>query len=212
MAELPHSSCRGRRSAPVTRSSGSRSTRRPRARAQDIEQGAQRFRQTLLRYKREQRRTPDGVRIHDRFARFANTLWEQYGDKRPDERFEVTLLTYDNDERRLKVVDGWSNSREATHEQLDFTLPFGLGLAGACFKRGDRVFLHVRDTDVPSVTDRPRTMGSAGPPDYFIEIPGHPPPGVILAVPGSSHDRANAIRVSLEGRRCPYRRQGMEWH
>jgi hypothetical protein len=90
-------------------------------------------------------------------------------------------MTYDERDRRLHVVEGWRNEPDVPTETLQFALPFGVGLAGACFKRADRAFLHVHDR---ASGDRPpRTKGSPGAPEYFIEIPGHPSPGVILAVP-----------------------------
>jgi hypothetical protein len=60
------------------------------------------------------------------------------------EGFEVSMMVFDDVKRRLVVVEGAIDGSEPAPKMWDFSLPFGLGLAGACFKEGERAFLYVR--------------------------------------------------------------------
>ncbi len=56
-----------------------------------------------------------------------------------DEQFYVGLMTYDDDARELRLVEGAVNGRPRDPASFDLRLPYGLGISGACFKE-DRGF------------------------------------------------------------------------
>jgi hypothetical protein len=60
------------------------------------------------------------------------------------------MMVYDDAKGVLVVVEGAIDGKQPTPKMWDFSLPFGLGLAGACFKEGEQAFLYVRPQE-PSV-------------------------------------------------------------
>jgi hypothetical protein len=87
-----------------------------------------------------------------------------------NEGFEVTLLVYDSTKQRLFVVEGLVDGETLPNELWEFSPPFGLGLAGACFKEGEEAFLYKRPEKIS------RT------PELYIPLPGHSHE-VLLAIP-----------------------------
>ncbi len=55
------------------------------------------------------------------------------------EKLEVTVMTYDEARRRLLVVQAADNGRFRKPVRPFFYLPYGAGLAGACFKDPDSI-------------------------------------------------------------------------
>jgi hypothetical protein len=72
-------------------------------------------------------------------------------------------------------------------EIWDFWLPFGIGLGGACFKQGGRVFYYVR--------------ASSGNPEFFLNIPGRSTSAVLVSVPLDHPSYDLAIRIE-DSRQC----------
>jgi hypothetical protein len=70
------------------------------------------------------------------------------------------------------MADGRMNGGAMTQSSWDFWLPFGMGLAGACFRMGDRVFGYIR----PREEDPERE-------EYYLKIPNLPPHACLLALP-----------------------------
>jgi hypothetical protein len=80
--------------------------------------------------------------FHGRLKQLDAKLRSRYWDKTGT--FEVNLFTYDESDRRAKVVDGFTNGKELTQDNgAPFWLYFGFGLAGAALRRGD-LFVYVR--------------------------------------------------------------------
>jgi Trypsin-like peptidase domain len=85
---------------------------------------------------------PVTQKIQEVFRSFGMEICESYRLK--EERITITLMTYDSDKRRLVMVEAFKNSADISREEWNFWLPFGLGLAGACFRQGDEALAYVR--------------------------------------------------------------------
>jgi hypothetical protein len=110
--------------------------------------GAEKIRRKLLEH-RSERQSPGpnsatADAIHQAFREFAEDVRQKYNTPESGENFEVTLMTYDSDQRALVVADGLINGGELRETDWKFSVPFGLGLAGACFREGNQVILWVR--------------------------------------------------------------------
>ena len=81
--------------------------------------------------------------LHEKFREFAEDLRREYSTE-SSEAFEVTLMTYDADIRKLIVVDGFRNGNDLNDSDWNFALPFGTGLAGACFREGNQAICWLR--------------------------------------------------------------------
>jgi hypothetical protein len=57
--------------------------------------------------------------------------------------FDLELMTYDDDRRRLELIDEIRDGKPARRLST-LWFPFGLGLAGACFKQGDAPHFYYR--------------------------------------------------------------------
>lgn len=89
--------------------------------------------------------TRDAVKeaLHEKFRSFAEDLRMEYSTE-GSEAFEVTLMTYDPSIRKLVVVDGFRNGNDLNDADWNFALPFGTGLAGACFREGNQAICWLR--------------------------------------------------------------------
>jgi hypothetical protein len=124
--------------------------------------------------KRKQGADKDGrtQAILKRFATFDREMREEYGSANGNETFTLSLMTYDKATRRLVMVEGLKNGADINLQSRDFGLPFGIGLAGACFRNSDRVMLFVRP-------DRPNEQE----PGEYIPFSTSDPYQVLFAVP-----------------------------
>jgi hypothetical protein len=141
-----------------------------------LDQGAAELRGRLLRYASLRRTDPGNSAIAKPriiMERLYDALNRKYGKKRGG--FAVMLMTYEPIKRRLVVVDDVEEGGEPKPGAWTFHLPFGLGLAGACFKQGERVFVYRK----PSKRD-------AEPNSY-------------LPVEGTAHDALIAIPLRRPG-------------
>jgi hypothetical protein len=96
-----------------------------------------------------------------------------YGAPNEEEQFVVSLMAYDASERRLVVADGLMNGGEPGPPLWNFWLPFGLGLAGACFKQGDRPYMYIASA----------AASETGSPNYYIPMPKAVDYEVLVAIP-----------------------------
>ena len=156
-----------------------------------LENDANRFRRILLRYRdaggdESQIRWRERKAVRYSFQKFYDSLLGQ--DDPGHDRFEVTFMTYDTDRRRLLVVDGVRNGRELNAKSRDFWLPFGLGMAGSCFKSGRRIFvmnLTKKENDREEERGWPLnerdTMESD--PGFYLKIPHRSPHKFLLQIP-----------------------------
>lgn len=109
---------------------------------------SEKMRTRLRRDYRPWRRNPAGTddthrSIEGTFHDLAEGLRLKYATE-GSEIFEVTLMTYDDESRNLVVVDGLRNGAELRPEDWSFELPFGTGLAGACFREGNQAIAWLR--------------------------------------------------------------------
>ncbi len=94
------------------------------------------FRRKLLDYRDLKGNT--GQKVHALLEDVFNKIKDEYENKDdPEEQFVISLLTYDEKDRLLKLVDTiWSNGK-VDPKLWEFWLPFGGGLSGVCFKQQD---------------------------------------------------------------------------
>ncbi len=135
---------------------------------------AEAIRSELLRYRRERLAgdlaSPRFQEIKRVFSDLDSDLRALFKPLDGREVFDVYLMSYAWDERKLHVIDGLANGQEVGATYFDFALPFGLGLAGAAFKAG-KTFVYRRPLEQPEG------------PDYFIPVKGSHDHTVLLAVP-----------------------------
>jgi hypothetical protein len=134
----------------------------------ELEDKSRSFRKQLLRAK-------DSGAIRQRFLTFVHEVLGLYGSD--TEPLEITLMSYDEDRRELRVVEDSFNGGPRNDKYQGFSLSFGFGLAGSAFKRG-RAFIYVKP-------DQP------GPVEYYQPIAGHSEnTEVLLSIP-LDHPDAN---------------------
>jgi hypothetical protein len=112
-----------------------------------VVRSAEEIRRNLVSHGAQQRlKRPDAKSraVHRSFRSFAETVRKRYGMPAGEERFEVTLMTYDERIRQVVVADGLLNGVDMEPKDWEFAVPFGVGLAGACFREGSQAMLWVR--------------------------------------------------------------------
>ena len=101
----------------------------------EVARNAAIVRSRLLLHGRQRRNDGNGVEaIHAAFISLANKLYQRYG-MGAGERLGITLMTYSERARELVMVDAVENGK--ARRPSEFTLPYGLGIAGACLKEGN---------------------------------------------------------------------------
>jgi hypothetical protein len=104
----------------------------------------------------------------------------------------ISLMTYNSDRRRLLMAEGAGGGKTAKGlepRHWDFWLPFGLGLAGACFREGD-LQLYVRP--------RPESEDA----DYYLAISESNPYEVLIALPLDHPKLSEQIAATDPAERC----------
>lgn len=102
------------------------------------EEESREFRRKLLLYQQLRIEGKAGGQVRTLFADLYEKIKSKYKtDDEPGERFAISLLTYDEENSRLKLVDSVTNSNEFDADLWKFWLPFGAGLSGVCFKQQD---------------------------------------------------------------------------
>ena len=165
-----------------------------------LEKEAEEFSKKLLKYRNVrcgqdssgQSFSPEAVKrirslfrlLHNDFASHQGQLQSQKED------FEVAFMAYNRSERRLKFIDGTSpdRNREPRRELWEFWFPFGLGLAGACFKKANEALMYFRDR-----ADKTK-LG----PEYYLDIDGTMKHGSMIAIP-VNHPRWPYPEEPIEG-------------
>jgi len=138
--------------------------------------------------------------ISKAFLRLYKKLYSKYGLNDPDERFEVSLMTYCTARKKLIVVEKLVSGDEAD-ELWNFWLPFGFGLAGACFRQADRAFLYVRRHE-----NEPEPAESFGQlPQHYIDVARTIKHDVLISLPINHpdyrHFHKNAVGFE-QARKC----------
>ncbi len=155
--------------------------------AETLARDAQDIRKKLLGYaavRRDQRDLDEqGKLIREQVREIAGALAYWFAlDKHSGqaETFQVSVMTYDESRRRLAMVDGTNiidgagKGNEPDPSLWDFWLPFGLGVAGACFKQASRPFVYVRP--------KPGSVAT-GPDIYVPSLTGSSGQEVLVSVP-----------------------------
>jgi Trypsin-like peptidase domain len=110
-----------------------------------VVRSAEAIRERLIEHGTAQRFGPwtDSCRqVHRQFRKFAEGVRSGYSVPQDgeQERFEVTLMTYDAKSRHMVVADGLINGTDLESDDWQFAVPFGVALAGACFREGQPLF------------------------------------------------------------------------
>ena len=137
---------------------------------------AEAIREKLLEHRKVQRKESAAEpfhRVHDVFRGFAEDLRKIYSVRGQD-NFEVTLMTYNDSACKLEVVDGLRNGAALRQSDWDFALPFGAGLAGACFREGN---LAIRWSYKEQQRDKDKSV------NYYLPIEGRDEHQAMLIVP-----------------------------
>lgn len=115
--------------------------------------------------------------IKELFRAFDAEIRGQYALDPEREQFTTTLMTYDQAERRLVIVESRINGGEIEPAGWDFSLPFGFGLSGACFKEGTNVFMYVGGLDTNEDDGK-----------YYLPVQGTVSYQILLALPVDHRD------------------------
>jgi hypothetical protein len=109
-----------------------------------------------------------------RFLRELHTWMRQrFQQETEDEILETTLFSFVAKTREVAVSESVSGEAVLTSELgLGFHLPFGMGLAGACFRAGDGVLTY-HNSGHPESDD----------PEIYLPNPGQPPRAYLIALP-----------------------------
>lgn len=94
-------------------------------------------REELLRHRdcRKTRKESTHTRSIKRlFCDLHENFLQKYGCKAGKGTFETTLLVWNDEKKRLEMVEGFVNGHELPLKSWDFWLPFGAGLGGSCFR------------------------------------------------------------------------------
>lgn len=134
----------------------------------DLAEEATVLRAQLLAHRQERLAGGPGLRgIRDCFLKLRRQIWEMFLPV-PGERFEVSVMTYDESNRVLVPVEGTLGEEEFPNNLWDTAIPFGLGLAGAAFKEAELLF---RVADPPILFP------------FYISLPERPTHQFLLSAP-----------------------------
>ena len=139
--------------------------------------GAREVRRQLLEHRKRKRnrsRTALSDKIGALFDAMHKKLKDAFWCRAEGEIFQTGLMTYDDSQRKLWIVEGRLNDGDLSDDWSNFWLPFGVGLAGACFRRGAGAF-----TYSSSLGD----LRTASAPEYYLPAPGSIPYEFLLALP-----------------------------
>jgi len=104
---------------------------------------AQSYRSELLDHARERRESRQGNGlIREAFKRVISSM-HRFRILEESENFRVHITTYDEEIRSIVVVDGAQDGLllSCVPDPGRFSLPYGLGLSGACFKEANNAFV-----------------------------------------------------------------------
>lgn len=143
---------------------------------QKLESEARVIRKKLIEHRAARRADKKTVKSAEiqRFVRELHTWLQQRFQKEIEEEiFETTIFSYVAKTREVAVCESISGDGVFTSEAgLGFHLPFGMGLAGACFRAGDGVLAY--DNGASPDSDEP---------EIYLPNPGEAPRAYLLALP-----------------------------
>jgi hypothetical protein len=143
---------------------------------QKLESEARVIRKKLSEHRAARRVDKETVKSAEiqRFLRELHTwLQGRFQKEIEEEIFETTIFSYVAKTREVAVCESVSGEGVfASEAGLAFHLPFGMGLAGACFRAGDGVLTY--DNGASPDSDDP---------EIYLPNPGQPPHAYLLALP-----------------------------
>ena len=131
------------------------------------------FRRKLLSHREQRLIGKSNLRIQAPLKEFYAKVEHKYR-KDPKERLAISVMTYDELDHRLKLVDGVVNRGEPDHNVWGFWLPFGAGLAGACFKQ---------QSNNPLIYFAPSPQEVRTEPEVYFPFPNRERHTVLIALP-----------------------------
>lgn len=142
---------------------------------QKIEKEVKAARERFLKHGAERRNHGEGdASIRRVFGELSQALKVRLKPQ-VNELFEVSMLVYDENARRLLIVESEIGEKDPSDEGWHFWLPFGLGLGGACFKEGERAFIYERRTDSSKALDFYLPLSKNESHSFLIAIPSDHP-------------------------------------
>lgn len=140
--------------------------------------------------RREKALSPVSARIAGLVAELHEALARRFRATVPDEQFETALMTYDQKQRRLVMIDGRLNDGEMSDRSWDFWLPFGSGLAGAAFRHG--LTYSYRRPDEEARAE----------PELYLPVPGGSAHEYLVALPLDHPELTSEVPGLENGHRC----------
>jgi hypothetical protein len=121
-----------------------------------------------------------------------NKVRERFPKEVDEEIFETSLLSYDAHTRRLVVCEGCTDGGQSSHApSWSFELPFGMGLAGACFRSGEGVLAYAK-----------RDRLEEGELDTYLPVPGQIEHEYMLALPIDHPEMTRQLAADQDVQRC----------
>lgn len=146
----------------------------PQVEEDQLERETSAFRRQLLSYRNGRLRGKGNSKVRKLIAELAEKICDKYGGDETDENVTISMLTYDEESQRLRFVDGSLNGRRPSEDMWNLWLPFGAGLAGACFKQ---------QADFPFIYFAPENGETRIGPETYLPLPGQVQHNVLLAIP-----------------------------
>jgi phosphoserine phosphatase len=130
----------------------------------------------------------------DKIRRLFETAHQQARDllQATEPSFATTLMTWDREKRRMTVVECCRNNGRVEDNDWNFWLPFGLGLAGMCFRTATGAFRYQRDLDK---RDPER-------PENYLPVPGVEPHAFVLSFPIDHPEMTEEMGSQRNAQRC----------
>ena len=109
-----------------------------------------------------------------------------------DPSFTTALMTWDRQQKRLITVEVGRNKEEVTSSEYEFWLPFGLGLAGTCFRTAPDAVRYEHDLD----------HGDPERPENYLPVPGAQHHAYLLSFPIDHPQWTDEMKNKPDAQRC----------
>lgn len=129
-------------------------------------------------------------RIADLFLDVHKTARTITGAKDPS--FTTTLMTWDRQQRRMVTVEVCRNKENAAPSDFEFWLPFGLGLAGTCFRTAPDAVRYEHDLD----------HGDTERPEIYLPLPGAQHHAYLLSLAIDHPQWTEEMKSKPDAQRC----------
>jgi HAD superfamily phosphoserine phosphatase-like hydrolase len=151
------------------------------------------IRNRLLVHKEKQQVPPEGT-VANRLSGLFLEVHEiaRKITKAKDPSFTTALMIWNRQERRMVTVSVCRNKDKVTHKDLEFWLPFGLGIAGACFRTGPDFVRYARDLD----------HGDPERPENYLPLPKSQHHAYLLSIAIDHPEWTDELRDRPNAQRC----------